>query len=280
MVTGPPPTTTEIPNRDTLMTTRWVHPVLDRFIPGLPVHAIATYYGMPAPRVWRCEGLTLSGTGRPGSIGIVPMDHDGYWDGAKASLSYVFLSDDRLQRFAEQSSKGGRKIELLPRVGQVDPVGAHLLRALGRCTARADASARLFVEQALDLLCAHLLQAHSSHAHPSGMAGSNGLLPWQVRRVTAFMRERLDQPVGLDDLAGVVGLSRFHFCTAFRRATGRTPYEWLISLRMARARELLGDRRLQITDIALAVGYRTPSSFTAAFHKLAGMTPSEFRRSL
>jgi AraC family transcriptional regulator len=63
-------------------------------------------------------------------------------------------------------------------------------------------------------------------------------------------------------------------------ATGRTPYELLISLRMERARDLLRDPRLQVTDVAFAVGYKTPSSFAAAFHKLVGVTPSAFRRGL
>ena len=138
----------------------------------------------------------------------------------------------------------------------------------------------LFVEQALDLLCTHL------HARPF-LAGQStmpvarrGLLAWQVRRVTAYMRERLDQDIGLDELAAQVNLSRFHFCTAFRLATGHTPYEWLTSLRIERARQLLADPRLRVTDIALAVGYKTPSAFAASFRKVAGVTPTEFRRSL
>lgn len=280
VVTGPPPAIAEIPDRDTLITTRWRHPVLDGFIPGLPVHTLATYYGVPAPRVWRTGALRLAGTGRPGCIGIVPAEYDGYWDGVEASLSYVFLSDDRLQRFAEQSFGKDRRIELLPRVGEEDPVGSQILRSLGRCTARRDGSARLFVEQALDLLCAHLLQAHSSRMRPSDPMAAKGLLSWQVRRVIAYMRDRLDEDIGLEELASVVGLSRFHFCTAFRLATGRTPYELLISLRIDRARELLGDQRMRVTDIALAVGYKTPSAFASAFHRIVGTTPSNYRRDL
>ena len=77
-----------------------------------------------------------------------------------------------------------------------------------------------------------------------------------------------------------VKLSRFHFCTAFRLATGRTPHEWLTSLRIERARELLADPETRITDIALEVGYKTPSAFAASFRKVAGITPTEFRRGL
>jgi AraC family transcriptional regulator len=107
-----------------------------------------------------------------------------------------------------------------------------------------------------------------------------GLATWQVKRVTGYMRDRLDQEIGLDALAALVYLSRCHFCTAFRLATGQTPYEWLTHERMARAKALLSDPKLRITEIALAVGYATPSSFSAAFRKIMSQTPSEFRRRL
>ncbi len=94
------------------------------------------------------------------------------------------------------------------------------------------------------------------------------------------MREHLDEPVGLDVLADLAGLSRFHFCTAFRQATGATPHAWLVQMRIERARQLLADPALPVTDVALAVGYETPSSFAAAFRKLTGVTPSAFRQRL
>jgi AraC family transcriptional regulator len=251
-----------------------VHPELHEPIPALPVHIIGTYYGTPAPRVWRCGKARLAGTGRAGGIGIVPVGWDGHWDiDAKASLSYVLLSNARLQGFAEQWLPGGHRVELVPCVAEPDPVGSHILRALSRHAAQPERSQSLFVEQALDLLSMHLIRAHSSVAKPALPVRQRGLLPWQVRRVTAYMRERLDQDIGLDELAAQVNLSRFHFCTAFRLAMGRTPHEWLISLRIGRARELLADPRMSVTDIALSVGYKTPSAFTASFRKVIGSRP-------
>jgi AraC family transcriptional regulator len=107
-----------------------------------------------------------------------------------------------------------------------------------------------------------------------------GLAPWQVKRVTTYMLEHASEPLTLDDLAGIIHLSRFHFCTAFRLATGKTPHEWLVIQRIGIARKLLEDGALNITEVALAVGYGTPSAFTAAFRKIVGCTPTDFRRRL
>jgi AraC-like DNA-binding protein len=94
------------------------------------------------------------------------------------------------------------------------------------------------------------------------------------------MRDNLARDVALDDLAGLVGLNRYYFCHAFRCATGYTPHQWLTKLRMDLARQLLAEPPLRIIDVALAVGYQTPSAFAARFRKAIGVTPTEFRRKL
>ena len=79
--------------------------------------------------------MRLAGTGRTGGIGIVPAMWDGHWDIEKeASLSYILLSDARLQSFAGQAFDRGGQVELMPSVAKEDPVGSHVLRLLSRCS--------------------------------------------------------------------------------------------------------------------------------------------------
>ncbi len=106
---------------------------------------------------------------------------------------------------------------------------------------------------------------------------TRGLAPWQVKKITDYLTERLADEVGLDELAALVGLSRFHMCTAFRRATGQAPHQWLVMRRMTEAKTLLHDVTLSITDIGLAIGYKSTSAFSAAFRKATGVTPLQFR---
>jgi AraC family transcriptional regulator len=115
---------------------------------------------------------------------------------------------------------------------------------------------------------------------PAHTAPARGLAPWQVKHVTSYMRENLEADLDLRQLADRVNLSRFYFCSAFRRATGYTPHEYLTRLRIDEARRLLAICSMPVTDIALAVGYQTPSSFAAAFRRLVGLSPGEFRRML
>ncbi|WGF86281.1 helix-turn-helix domain-containing protein [Marinivivus vitaminiproducens] len=263
---------------DTHLTPPWGHGALHDYLPGMQGHVIITYYGEPQDIVWRVAGERLAGRTRSGTITIIPEGHDGRWDIAgPIGVSHVFLSHERLATCAEQLA-GGRPFELLGRVGFEDPVAARVMEMLGRDAATAtDPAARLFVEQATDLLIIQLARGHSSVGAIEPPT-RRGLAAWQVRKVTTHMREHLDEPIGLDILADLVGLSRFHFCTAFRQATGRTPYAWLVGLRIERACHLLVHGDLPITEIALAVGYETPSAFAASFRKVTGMPPSQYRK--
>lgn len=263
----------------TRLTAPWGHGALHDHLPGMQGHVIITYYGEPQDIVWRRGGERLAGATRSGTITIIPEGHEGRWDIAgPIGVSHVFLSPERLADCAMQIA-GGQPVELLARVGFEDPAAARIMELLGRDAALADASARLFVEQATDLLVTQLLRGHSSFSALQAPE-RRGLADWQVRKVTGYMRDHLDEPIGLDVLADLVGLSRFHFCTAFRLATGSTPHNWLVGLRIERARQLLTQPELPITSIALAVGYETPSSFTASFRKLTGVTPTAFRQRL
>lgn len=265
---------------DTRLTGPWGHGELHDHLAPMQGHVIITYYGEPQDIVWRPGEARLAGVTRPGTITVIPEGHEGRWDIAgPIGVSHVFLPNERLQVSAEQLT-GGKRIELIGRVGFDDPVAARIMELLGRDAIAPDASARLFVEQATDLLVTQLVRGHSSFAAIEPPAPRRGLADWQVRKVTAFMQEHLDQPVGLDSLAALVGLSRFHFCTAFRMATGRTPHDWLVSLRIKRAQQLLAHPELRITEVALAVGYETPSSFAASFRKVTGLTPTAFRQTI
>lgn len=273
----PPPVINDPLKDATRLTSPWTHGELHDHLSPMEGHVIITYYGDAQDIVWRRGNERLSGTTRSGTVTIIPEGHEGRWDIAgPIDVSHVFLSSERLAQSAELLL-GSSTVELVPRVGFADPISARIMEMLGREAATLDASSRLFAEQATDLLVTQLLRGHSSQSSLQAPP-KRGLADWQVRKVTDYMLAHLDQPIGLDLLADLVGLSRFHFCTAFKLATGATPHKWLVKLRMERAQKLIATTDLPMIQIALAVGYETPSAFSATFRKCAGLTPSEFRK--
>jgi AraC family transcriptional regulator len=265
---------------ETRLTRRWHHGPLHDYLPGMRSHVVMTFYGAAQEITWRQGPARMTSRTKPGSITLIPSGHEGRWDiEGDLEVSHVYLTEQRLQHCADVLA-GGQRIELLDRVGFDDSATSHILEMLSQSPVMDDPASRLFVEQAVDLLCTQLVRAHSSLALPAPTPPRRGLADWQVKRVTGYMRDFLDRDIGLEEMAGLVDLSRFHFVTAFRLATGLSPHHYLTAMRMTEARKLLAQQELPIIQVALAVGYQTPSAFTASFRKVNQMTPSEFRRTL
>lgn len=270
----------EVLRGDTRLTRRWRHGAIHDHLPGMTGHVVMTFYSPAQEIAWRSGAARLTSRTRPGVITLIPDGHDGHWNVAgPIEVSHVYLPDQRLQHCAEVLA-GGQRVELRDRVGFDDAATSHILAMLSQTALTTEPATRLFVEQAVDLLCTQLIRAHSSFGALPQTQPRRGLADWQIKRVTDYMREFLDRDIGLDEMAALVGLSRFHFCTAFRLATGVSPHHHLTALRMAEARRLLAEPSLPIIQVALAVGYQTPSAFTASFRKANRVTPREFRRTL
>ena len=103
------------------------------------------------------------------------------------------------------------------------------------------------------------------------------LQKWRLKRVTEYVDTNLSNKVSLLDMAAVAGLSRMHFASQFRAATGVRPHEFLLRRRIRRSGELLRSSPMTIVEIALTVGFQTQAHFTTVFKRFAGCTPRQWR---
>jgi AraC family transcriptional regulator len=105
-----------------------------------------------------------------------------------------------------------------------------------------------------------------------------GLPTWQQKRVVEFIQEHLAEEISLTALAKLVDLSLYHFARAFKQSFGAPPHRYHMACRMERARSLLQRPAHSVTQIGIQIGFRETSSFTRAFRKFTGLTPTEYRR--
>ena len=107
-----------------------------------------------------------------------------------------------------------------------------------------------------------------------------GLAAWQERVVATYIEKHLVEQIPLDTLAQLAHLSRYYFCRAFKQSFGMPPNRYQTSRRMEYAKLLLAKRAVSVTEIGIMLGFSSTSSFTAAFRRETGTTPTDYRRNI
>lgn len=99
-----------------------------------------------------------------------------------------------------------------------------------------------------------------------------------LRRARDHLDRHFAEPFDLDHLAGLAGMSRYHFLRSFAITYRTTPAVYLAERRVERAQDLLRTANLTVTEVCHAVGYTSLGSFSSKFREIVGETPSDFQR--
>jgi AraC family transcriptional regulator len=136
-----------------------------------------------------------------------------------------------------------------------------------------------FLDGVATALASHLLR-HYSSALPVDRNFTGGMAPSTLRRCIDFMEAHLKGDLRLSELAQEAGISASHFIRSFRQSTGKTPYQFLLHLRVERAQMLMRERRISLAGTAVASGFADQHHLARVFRRVTGLTPSSYRRSL
>jgi AraC-like DNA-binding protein len=167
-----------------------------------------------------------------------------------------------------------RHFARLREVDAGDAIVAHLMSALA-LEIRSRTRDAVF----LQTLVSALIQ-QAVRPGPSGTPElRGGLSTLQLRRVTDLIEARLTDRPSLAELAALLDLSTRYFCRAFRAATGSSPHQFILRRRVERARTLIEQGELSLSESAIAAGFADHSQMATTFRKLLHVPPSHFRRS-
>jgi AraC-like DNA-binding protein len=99
-----------------------------------------------------------------------------------------------------------------------------------------------------------------------------------LRRARDHLDRHFAEPFDLDHLAGLAGMSRYHFLRSFALTYRTTPAAYLAERRVERAQDLLRAANLTVTEVCHAVGYSSLGSFSTRFREIVGESPRDFQR--
>ncbi|MEO5757844.1 MAG: AraC family transcriptional regulator, partial [Mesorhizobium sp.] len=213
---------------------------------------------------------------RSGSIIYIPADCDWTgWDEGDATASYLQVSIER--EFFDRTFEGmacHRRGEFPPSIGFRDSTLEMALQKIAIELKQPDPISTTMVESQATQLFVQMLRLNGiSHGSAKG-----GLSSFDLKRAVAMIESLSDGRPTLADLANEVGVSRFHFCRAFKQSTGMTPRAFIARHRLAQSADMLRSTNLSATEIALECGFASSSHFTIAFKRAFGACPTEFRR--
>lgn len=240
-------------------------------------HVVAIH-GSPGPvelSEYEPGGMN-NGIARPGDIQIIPSGERAHCEW-RQSLSFMKLEilPSKLEEVAAASGFGrSANLRLERRFLVQDPKLLQLSRWMLEELRSGGASGRLYWDSLSNLAAVHLLQHYTTSSQ--ACLKPKPLTSAQVSRAIEFMHEHLEQDMTLEQLASAANVSLSHLVRLFKRHTGWTPHQYLIRLRVERAKLWIRCGQRSLKEIAAELGFSDQSHFTRMFKKYTGLTPMQY----
>jgi AraC family transcriptional regulator len=221
----------------------------------------------------------LSYLKQPGSLSLIPA---GASFACRAETEFdlvVCALDSALVSALDSELEPRPEGELRLQVNIQDPAAQQLMRLLSADANEGFIAERLYTDYLSQALALRMLFLGRQTKPQTNHRGTSALPKHVLRRIIERMRS-FSSDLSLQALANESGYSRVHFVRMFRAATGYSPHNYLLNLKLERARELLNNPSKSLIDIALDCGFSSHSHMSRLFHRTLGLTPSAYRRSL
>jgi AraC family transcriptional regulator len=249
-------------------------PAGEHRIPATTVHRVSVHVGTPVNARCLCNGRRVSRIQAHGDADVVPAGLDGEWaDESDCTILRIWISDEFARTTVEQLNLSASLAQIRPQFQLRDTRLQHLAWALRAELEAEDASDALYAESLCTAVVVRLIEGT-----PELDQRRRSLAPRAAARVIDFIESNLEQRLTLTELAALVDLSVPHFKVLFRETLGMPVHQYVIQRRVERAKSLLLQGGMSVTQIALEVGFAHQSHLAHWVQRLLGATPREITK--
>lgn len=246
---------------------------------GYPEHRLSLILRSSITTGHRRFGHSIDSTVRSGQVALSPAYKPASyrWSGEIELISLLFTPDWLRKIGTEIGVRQADHLELRESIEPEDAFLTQMLRAFQKEVSKPEIGSRLLIDSLSQALAVYLIRQYTDRQLTNGQPS---VVPnWRIRRAKDFIRENLTTGISLKEIAGAAGdVSPYHFSRLFKRATGFSPYQFLIECRIVTAQQLLRSKReLSLGEIAFRCGFADQSAFTRCFRQRTGLTPKQYR---
>ncbi|MEM9216503.1 MAG: AraC family transcriptional regulator [Cyanobacteria bacterium P01_F01_bin.150] len=248
---------------------------------GLSRHALLFSTGRINSRrqMSRFAGQEYNGPGYSEQFFLLPagIPSEAAWDGDDEAIT-IDIEPESLRQMALQTDCiNPDRVELKPFVFAEDDQITRFAYSLLYEIRTGGAGSRLYSESLLTAFNVHLLR-HYCTINAKFKTYKDGLAPYMRREVLDYIEANLaNGDLSLLALAQLTGLNPHYFSRQFKKSTGYPPHQYVIVRRVEKAKRLLKQRQLPISQIAVECGFSSQSHFYGAFRRLVSTTPKRYR---
>jgi len=248
------------------------------FVKTVPEHTVTVFLRGPVDLLQQRYGHVVRRTMRAGDVLVTPAgEPKALRHRDEAELVKLQIAPSHFAGIVDElHANGSGPVELLDNFGTRDAYIEDVARRLLAELESDNLAGRVYVDSLATALTVHLLRNYST-AGKIGTASSPKLPRFKLQRVTDYIDDHLQDELTLQTLSATLSMSPFHFAHAFRTTTGLAPHRFLIQRRIDRAKILLCETDMSISEIAHQVGYAHQSNFSVVFHRVTGRTPRSYR---
>lgn len=213
-----------------------------------------------------------------GNLTFVPCNVPIAFKSNATVQNFGCLSDKHLwSRLAAEYRKGDpTQLSLAPRINFRDPLTEGILWALLHELESGNLGGCLYVDSLMQTLILHTLVHASASAQLQQPPKGNGLTPAQLRIVREFIDANYQREIGLAELASAINFSPAYFARQFKQSMGMAPHQYLTQVRVDSAKRLLEEGKLNVGEVAVAVGFYDQSHLAHHFKRTIGVAPKVY----
>jgi AraC family transcriptional regulator len=261
------------------------HSLSEVFVPASDCHCLLLNLGLPLRLNANFAKRKFEGRVRAGEVAIIPAGSS--WSCRSQGSHFrnallLYLRPIFVRSAVSDFNFSYNEIALTPQIGFRNKHILHVAMSLLHELNEANVVGQHYADSLATALAMQLVRRYSSLK--DARIGRGGMSPHKLRKALGLIDHHLAEEeegrVPLRVVAKEVGMSYFHFSRAFKQSIGTSPTSYIAERRIERAKKLMQETDLPISEIAIRSGFSSQSHFTTSFRRLAKVTPRSFRKGM